>query len=82
MLTSETYNSTLSENDHVLIEYYSPTCGHCVNLAPEYEKLATELKNSESSYVIAAVNMKDQQAIGDWVSINGFPTIRFYIKGL
>lgn len=64
-----------------MVEYYSPSCGHCVNLAPEYEKLAKQLKESESKYVIAAVNMKDHEQVREWVDINGFPTIRFYAQG-
>ena len=26
--------------------------------------------------------MKDSQQISDWVNINGFPTIRFYVHGV
>ena len=80
-LTEDTYNETLSSNDYVFVEYYSPTCGHCVQFAPEYEKLAEKFNASDSKYVIAAVNMVQEQAINSWVSINGYPTLRFYIKG-
>ena len=80
-LTEDTYNETLSSNDYVFVEYYSPSCGHCVQFAPEYEKLAENLTAENSKYVIAAVDMAKEQAIGQWVSINGYPTLRFYIKG-
>lgn len=56
-LTAETYNSTIKDNKHVFIEYYSPSCGHCVRFAPEYEKLATKVKEEGLPFVIAAVDL-------------------------
>lgn len=56
-LTAETYNDTIKNNQKVFIEYYSPGCGHCIAFAPEYEKLATQLKEQNSDIVIAAVDM-------------------------
>lgn len=56
-LTVDSFNTTIQENDSVFVIFYSPTCGHCVTFAPEYEQLAQVLKGNESSYVIAAVDM-------------------------
>lgn len=80
-LTSETYNDTIKNNKYVFVEYYSPNCGHCVQFAPEYEKLATTLKESNSEYVIAAVDMTAQEDISNWVNINGYPTLKFFVNG-
>ena len=58
-LNSETFNKTISENDFVFVEFYIPTCGHCVRYAPEYEKVGKHFKNAESKVVIAAVDCSD-----------------------
>ena len=80
-LTNETYNDTLKNNKFVFVEYYSPSCGHCARFAPDYEKLATQLKESNSEFVIAAVDMSVEDEVASWVNVNGYPTLRFYIDG-
>lgn len=59
----------------VLVEFYAPWCGHCKSLAPEYERLATELKGVKT-LVIAKMDSTENEVEG--VDIQGFPTIKFY----
>ena len=80
-LTEETYNDTIKNNAYVFVEYYSPTCGHCIQFAPDYDLFAESLKEQGSKYVIAAVDMANNKDINDWVSVNGYPTLRFYVNG-
>ena len=81
-LTGDTYNQTIENNDYVFVKYYSPSCGHCVKFAPEYEKLAAQVKEDGGAYVIAAVDMSAHpDTIGKWVNIEGFPTLHLYVKG-
>lgn len=81
-LTAENYNDTIKNNKQVFIEYYSSGCGHCIAFAPEYEKLATHLKEQNSDIVIAAVNMNEEEEVANWVNVNGYPTLRFYFNGV
>lgn len=60
-LTNETHNSTIENNKIVLVEYYSKNCGHCIKFAKEYEELATEVKEAGLEFVIAGVDMTEQQ---------------------
>lgn len=58
-----------------LVEFYAPWCGHCKNLAPEYEKAAKALKGIAN---IAAVDATKEQVD---VQVQGYPTLKFYVDG-
>lgn len=40
----ETFDEFVSDKPIVLVEFYAPWCGHCKQLAPEYERAAKQLK--------------------------------------
>lgn len=65
----------LDKTKDVLVEFYAPWCGHCKQLAPEYEKLAEDLKKV-TSIVVAKMDATANEAKG--VGVRGFPTIKFY----
>jgi protein disulfide-isomerase A1 len=59
----------------VLVEFYAPWCGHCKSLAPIYEELAQSLKHN-SNLIIAKMDSTANEV--ESVSIQGFPTIKFW----
>lgn len=80
-LTAENYNQTIADNRVVFVEYYSPNCGHCVRFAPEYEKLATKVKEEGLGFVVAAADLVAESEISQWVEVSGYPTLRLFIGG-
>ncbi|GAA54880.1 protein disulfide-isomerase A6 [Clonorchis sinensis] len=45
-LTPSNFNRVTSDDSVWFVEFYAPWCGHCKNLAPEWKKAATALKQS------------------------------------
>lgn len=46
-LTELNFNAlVLESNDHWLVEFYAPWCGHCKNLAPEWEQGSVSIDRS------------------------------------
>ncbi|CAG8467303.1 9148_t:CDS:2 [Funneliformis mosseae] len=61
----------------VLLEFFAPWCGHCKNLAPEYKKVAENLKGLVK---VAAIDCDDQsnRNICGAYDVKGFPTIKLF----
>jgi len=55
-----------------IVEFYASWCGHCKQLAPEFEKAAKALKG------IVRVGAIEDQAIMGQYGVQGFPTIKYF----
>ena len=54
-LSSESFSSTLEDNESVFVKFFAPWCGHCKRLAPTWERLAEAVHGSMSTVTIAKV---------------------------
>jgi protein disulfide-isomerase A1 len=68
----------MDDSKDVLVEFYAPWCGHCKKLTPIYDELAANLKHNKN-LVIAKMDSTANEV--ESVSIQGFPTIKFYPAG-
>uniref|UniRef100_A0A7S0R2Q6 protein disulfide-isomerase n=1 Tax=Chlamydomonas leiostraca TaxID=1034604 RepID=A0A7S0R2Q6_9CHLO len=73
-LDSSNFRSTLKKAGFAVVEFYAPWCGHCKNLAPEWEKAAKAMKGTVT---VAAVDADAHKDLGSEFGIQGFPTIKF-----
>lgn len=78
-LTDDTFDAAIG-TDAVFAEFYASWCGHCKNLAPVYEELATAFKG-KAGIKIVKIDADQNRAIGDKYEIKGFPTLKFFPAG-
>ncbi|XP_067861717.1 protein disulfide-isomerase A4 [Heptranchias perlo] len=76
VLTDANYDSFIADKDIVLIEFYAPWCEHCKRFAPEYEKIATELKEYDPPIPVAKVDATSQSGLGQQFDIGLYPTFK------
>jgi protein disulfide-isomerase A6 len=79
-LTEANFNALVMEsNDEWLVEFYAPWCGHCKNLAPEWETAATTLKSS--GVKLGAVDATVESSLASKYGVKGYPTIKVFPAG-
>jgi len=80
-LTDSNFNSlVMGDDDLWLVEFFAPWCGHCKNLAPEWEKVAKEYQG-QSGVKIAAVDATVETTLAQKYEIKGYPTIKVFRPG-
>jgi thioredoxin 1 len=70
-LSLDTLESTIEENEIVLIDFWADWCGPCKSFAPTYEKVSGEYEN----IVFAKVDTEAHQELAAQFQIRSIPTL-------
>mmetsp|Transcript_12404 Transcript_12404/g.35004 ORF Transcript_12404/g.35004 Transcript_12404/m.35004 type:complete len:396 (+) Transcript_12404:125-1312(+) len=70
-------NKVMTTNEVWLVEFYAPWCGHCKQLAPQWEQAASKLKGLVN---VGALNCDEEEnkPLAGYYGIQGFPTIKVF----
>ncbi|XP_043721296.1 protein disulfide-isomerase-like [Telopea speciosissima] len=82
-LDHSNFSETVGKQNFIVVEFYAPWCGHCKNLAPEYEKAASILSSHDPPVVLAKVDANEEanKGLATEFEIRGFPTIKILRNG-
>lgn len=78
-LTDDNFESLVyNSKDYWLVEFFSPGCGYCQKLAPEWAEAATQLKGKAR---LGAIDATASAKIPSLYNIQGYPTIYWFEPG-
>jgi thioredoxin 1 len=73
-LTKENFESTITDNPFVIVDFWAPWCAPCRSFAPTYEKVSEDFEN----VVFAKVNTEEQQELAMHFQVRSIPTLMIF----
>jgi protein disulfide-isomerase A1 len=80
VVTLTNVDDAIAKHKFLFVDFYAPWCGHCQALAPDWEKVATELKG-KSDVVIAKLDCDKHGAVCQKNDVKGYPTLIWFENG-
>ena len=73
-LRRDNFDSTITDNDIILVDFWAPWCGPCRQFAPVFETMSEQ----HADIVFAKVNTEDERELAAQFQIRSIPTLMVF----
>jgi len=73
-LTKENFESTITDNGFVVIDFWAPWCAPCRSFAPTYDKVSGDFPD----IVFGKVNTEEEQELAMHFQVRSIPTLMIF----
>ena len=73
-LSQSNFDEIISNNDIVIIDFWAPWCGPCLQFAPTFKETSEKI----DGVTFAKVNTEEEQALGAHFRIRSIPTLMIF----
>ena len=73
-LSQLNFDEIISNNDIVIIDFWAPWCGPCLQFAPTFKEASEKIEG----VTFAKVNTEEEQALGAHFRIRSIPTLMIF----
>ena len=77
-LTQLNFDETIANNEIVIIDFWAPWCGPCLQFAPTFKETSEKV----NGVAFAKINTEDEQALGAHFKIRSIPTLMIFREGI
>ena len=77
-LSQHNFDETIANNEIVMVDFWAPWCGPCLQFAPTFEEASEKIDGA----VFAKVNTEDEQELGLRFGIRSIPTLMIFRQGV
>ncbi len=77
-LTQSNFDDTITSNEIVIIDFWAPWCGPCLQFAPTFKETSEKVEG----VTFAKINTEEEQSLGAHFRIRSIPTLMIFRDGI
>ncbi|MGE3919486.1 MAG: thioredoxin [Gammaproteobacteria bacterium] len=78
ILTQESFDQAIEQNEIVFIDFWAQWCGPCLSFAPIF----TEVANANPDILFAKINISEESQLASDFNIRSIPNLMVFKKGV